>query len=263
MRHPRGLCLISVPKSGTMFVSRYLAQWTGSRVVFGLDGGDAPTLMRGLSDGWHPAIAAATNTRSHDLATMTRRFAQMLSRNRVPAAQESGPVIYSDHGLHSFLSFLINPRITDLQDPAQVCSWASERHLAPVFLYRDIRGIANSLAHFLASGKSFLLGLRDLPEACDLVVRLHAPVLAQQMRTWRRQAGAHGVLCVAYEDVMAQPRHWLGAICRHGQLPWAANCGVDAPNDYRSWTYRRSGGDWAATFTGDQQNALNALAATA
>ncbi len=260
MTTSRGICLISVPKSGTMFLSRFLEKTTGSPLIFGLDGLGAPALRRGLEAGWHPAIAAKRARNSPDIDVMTRRFALMLARNRASATQGGKPPIFSDHGLSSFLRFLIDPRNEEIQHPQGVCEWAEARNLATVFLYRDIRAVSSSLAHFLASGKSFLMGIDTVENAADLVARLYAPVLAEQMRLWRESAAAHGVLCVSYEDLMAEPARWFEAICRRGGLPYEPQGLGDAPDSYRSWTYRSNRTDWASAFSRDQQAALKALA---
>lgn len=246
-----------------MFLSRFLERATGSPVIFGLDGLGAPDLRRGLHAGWNPAIDAKRARNSPDIEVMTRRFALMLARNRVSAKQGGRPPIFSDHGLTSFLRFLIDPRNEEIQHPRVICEWAGARNLAPVFLYRDIRAVSSSLAHFLASGKSFLIGIESVESAADLVARFYAPVLAAQMRLWRESAAAQGVLCVSYEDLMAEPARWFEAICRRGGLPCQPQGAADAPDSYRSWTYRSNRTDWAGAFSVDQQAALKALAVQA
>jgi hypothetical protein len=263
MSSTRGICLISVPKSGTMFLSRYLEKLAGSPVIFGLNGLGAADLRRELEAGWNAEVRARCAESCPDIEVMTRRFALMLARNRSAAEQGGKPPIFSDHGLSSFLRFLINPQIQEIQDPCDVCEWAGARKLAPVFLYRDIRAVSSSLAHFLGSSKSFLIGIESLPSAADLVARLYAPVLAEQMRLWHASAAACGVLCVSYEDLMAQPARWIEAICQRGGLPYDARGVADAPERYRSWTYRSNRTGWATAFSADQQAALNGLAVQA
>lgn len=256
----QGICLISVPKSGTMFLSRYLEKTAGSPVTFGLNSLQAHELRRELQAGWHPEIQAMLAASSPDIEVMSRRFALMLARNRSSQRYEGKPRIFSDHGLHSFLRFLINPSAQEIQSPGAVAEWAGARNLATVFLYRDIRAVSSSLAHFLASSKSFLLGIESLASASDLVTRLYAPVLMEQMRQWQRAAAANDVLCVSYEELMADPAQWIGAVCRHGGLPHELDGIAEAPGSYRSWTYRANRTDWSSAFSMAQQAALNELA---
>lgn len=256
-----GICLVSVPKSGTMFLSRYLEKAAGSPLVFGFQGATAAGLRRGLDAGWHPEIHAKRAANSPDLDVMTRRFAQMLARNRLLVGRDGRPPIFSDHGLANFLRFLIDPRNEEIQQPRAIVEWAQARNLATVFLYRDIRAVASSLAHFLASGKSFLIGVETLASAADLVTRFYAPVLAEQMRLWLQHAAAQDALCLSYEELMADPARWMQAVCRHGGLPHALEDAAAAPDSYRSWTYRANKTSWSSAFSGEQQAALNALAA--
>lgn len=263
MSTTRGVCLISVPKSGTMFLSRYLEKMTGSPVIFGLNGLGAHGLRRELEAGWHAEIRSRRAEKSPDIDVMTRRFALMLARNRSSAEHGGRPPIFSDHGLSAFLRFLINPRNEEIQHPRDIAEWAGARNLATVFLYRDIRAVCSSLAHFLASNKSFLIGIETLESAADLVTRLYAPVLAEQMRLWQENAAAHGVLLVSYEDLMEDPARWIESICRRGGLPCGSSGVAEAPDSYRSWTYRANRTGWSSAFSADQQAALNALAVQA
>jgi hypothetical protein len=256
-----GICLISIPKSGTMFVSRSLEKLTATPVVFGLDPAGESGLAAQLAQGFHPEIAAALRRGSPGIETMARRFAQMLARNRTGGAVR--PAIVSDHGFHSFLRFLINPHRDDIRAPEEIIEWAERRALAPVYLYRDIRGVANSLAHFLASGKSFLLDIDTLEHAARLVAERYVPVLAQQMRQWQAASADRRVLAVAYEDVTKDPAHWLGAICAHGNLAFEPAALIADADAYRSWTYRGNKTPWRQTFTAAQQESLASFTAGA
>jgi len=255
----KGICLISVPKSGTMFLSRYLERLIGEPVIFGLEDQTESSLLADIEDGWHPEIHAVLDTRSPDLETMSKRFAQMLSRNRRADSSGDRMRIFSDHGYSNFLQFLINPSTSQIQNPYDIVEWALERNLAPVFLYRDIRAVANSLVHFLASKKSFLVDVRSIEEAATLVTRLHAPVLAEQIQTWRRLKDDPNVLSVSYEELIADPESWIQSICKHGNISCHTDGLAEAPDNYRSWTFRGSKASWKDTFTVEQQVLLNSL----
>ncbi len=266
MSQSRGLCLIAIPKSGTMFLSRYLERVTGRPVVFGLDQQSAHQLARELDSGWHPAIRAAADPGSLRTNIMCQRFAQMLARHRQSKETDDQPRILSDHGYHSFLQFLINPSLGQIRDPASIIGSASERQLATVFLHRSLSDVANSLALFLASRKSFLLSLNSAREAAALVAELRAPVIAAQTSLWLKVAAQQRLTVVSYAALVAEPARWIRELAQLGNLPVDQQRLHDDANAYRSWTYRRQTGmsatTWRQTFTSEQQAVLGSLAAT-
>ncbi len=245
----RGLCLISIPKSGTMFLSRYLERVTGTSVVFGLEPRSAQQLALELTSGWHPAIQAATVSQQDSTRLMCQRYAQMLARHR-PSAQEAQdepqPSLLSDHGYTNFLQFLINPSMGQVCDPHALIRWASERQLATVFLHRSLPEVANSLALFLASGKSFLLSLRSIREAAALVTELHAPVLAAQTALWLDIAPRYQVPVLSYDALIADPARWIRTLAQLGNLNVQEALLQDDASAYRSWTYRQRQGQSSA-----------------
>ena len=85
-RKINGIVLISIPKSGTMFLSRYLEKLTKTPVCFGLEKKSEPALLSELLIGWHPDVAEVLRPRSPSLQMMAKRFSQMLSGNRVDVA---------------------------------------------------------------------------------------------------------------------------------------------------------------------------------
>lgn len=256
-KHKNGICLISIPKSGTMFLSRYLEKLTAIPVVFGMEGLSESQLFSDLVQGWHPQIAAALNATSPSLETMSKRFAQMLARNRWTANDDAERLrIVSDHGLHNFLRFLINPSVAEVQSPAEVIEWAEQHRLAPVYLHRDIRSIANSLAHFLVSRRSFLVDIDTLSHAASLVSDLYAPVLAEQMRQWTKVAGDPRVLTVSYDELMKDPAERVRLICAHGHLDFNPSDLIETPDKYRSWTFRGNKTSWQETFSPEQRTKL-------
>jgi len=257
-----GICLISVPKSGTMFLSRYLERISGIPAVFGLSGKTALQLLRELRPtGWHPSIHSALHARSPDLDLLARRFALFLARGRVAVGLEfESSTLISDHGFHNFLRFLINPCVDEICMPERIIEWAAERHLTLVYLHRDICGIANSLAHFLAAGKSFLVKIRSLATAAELVSELYAPMLAEQMKQWERFADDPRVISVKYEELIRNPRSWIGEICRRGNISPRQTGLIQSADEYPSWTYRRGKSEsWRTTFSTVQQRRLEAL----
>lgn len=261
----RGICVISVPKSGTMLLSRCLERMSGAPAVFGLRQKSMAQLADDLDAGWHPAIRAAADPRCLDTQAMCRRYAQMLARHRNRMDRGGEPsghkLILSDHGYSSFLQFLVNPSVTQILEPAALVDWAREHRLAPVFLYRSIPEVANSLAWFLAGGKSFLLSLRHRDEAAQLVVDLYAPVIAAQTAAWLDVARRGHVLLLSYEALIADPARHLLAVAGAGHLSVDAHRLASEAAGYRSWTYRMksSGSGWRDTFTQDQQQALLAM----
>ncbi len=262
MNEARGLCLISIPKSGTMFLSGYLEKISQCKALFGLGRRSATELAGELTRGWHPAIQAAADDRSVDLALMCRRYALMLSRNRAQGECLPTRGIVTDHGYTSFLQFLTNPSPAQIACPRMLIQWARERSLHPVFLYRPVPEVANSLALFLASGKSFLLTLRSLEQAADIVTNLHAPVLAAQTSAWLNIASEQNVLALSYQELITNPSHWIAEVARQSRLPIAPGMLSEDPAAYRPWTYRRRSqvsASWCDTFNARQQAVLRSL----
>ena len=252
-----------------MFLSRYLEKLTKTPVCFGLEKKSEPALLSELLIGWHPDVAEVLRPRSPSLQMMAKRFSQMLSGNRVDVANNvtryprsaaaSVPHIVSDHGLTNFLRFLTQPSVSEIQDPKQLISWAEHHGLALVYLHRDLREIANSLTHFIASGKSFLIDIDTVTNAAKVVVDLYAPVLAQQMHQWRAVANDARVLPIAYDGLINHPAKLVRAICKHGNLPIEDEHLIETANDYRSWTFRSSKKTWQQTFSAEQQRQLMVL----
>lgn len=265
MSESRGLCVISIPKSGTMFLSRYLERVTGRSVVFGLEQRSAQQLAHEMRAGWDPAILSAAGSRCVSTRIMCRRYAQMLARNRAAAKNEQAISIFSDHGHTNFLQFLINPALDQILDPRALIRWASDRQLATVFLYRELSAVANSLALFLASGKSFLLSLRSVEEAAALVVKCHAPVLAAQTALWLQAAAENHTAVLSYDELIAEPAHWIRKLAQLGNLSCNDELLHNDASAYRSWTYRnqndkdKASASWRDTFNSEQQAALSAL----
>jgi hypothetical protein len=251
---PSGICLISVPKSGTMFMSRYLEKFTGISAEFGLQPKTQLELLKELRDGWNPDVQAALHSGSPDIRAMTRRFSRFLARQRHDEnASSKDTVILSDHGLHSFLRFLVKPSTEEICAPEEIIQWAVQRNLVVVYLYRDIRQIANSLAHFLVGGKSWLLQLQSLSMATELVCKLYAPVLANQMKLWRAYADDDRVITIHYEDLVRDPGAWINKVCRASGLPFRPEDIIQQAGQYLSWTYRHAHQrSWKETFS-DQQ----------
>ena len=241
-----------------MFLSRYLERLSGIPVVFGLENPGEARLRQELSGEWHPEVKSALRPGSPGPERIAKRFAQMLSRNRGDTGNGK-PQLISDHGFHSFLRFLVKPSKAEIRPPEDIVAWAAQRDLAVVYLYRDIRAVANSLTHFLASGRSFLLDIGTLQQAAQLAAEIYAPVLAQQMREWGNLAGDQRVLSVAYEELVKEPAALVKEICDRGGIPFDEEDLIQTTEQYPSWTYRGSkGGSWRETFTAEQQDRLAA-----
>ena len=116
----RGICLISVPKSGTMFLARGLEMVTGQKVVVGVFPRTAADLKAELAAGWMPEVEAVRDPRSPTADVMARRFALMMARNRTAGAGGEREGIVSDHGFRNYLRFLVRPAIDEVEDPARI-----------------------------------------------------------------------------------------------------------------------------------------------
>lgn len=234
-----GLCVISVPKSGTMFLSRYLERVSGLPVVFGLEGVGQSRLAAEIDGREHPLIKASRHPGS--LATATRRYALMLSRNRqqVDRLGLDAPRLYSDHGFHNFLRFLLDPRPDEIVSPEEILSWAEARRLRVCYLYRDLGAILVSLANFLSAGKSFLLSIDGLENAMNLSVELYAPVLAAHIEAWRPFFSDPRLMVTTYKELTTEPAAIVSRVAAGGGIPLLPDAQlIDEASEYKPWTYR-------------------------
>lgn len=262
LRHPTGVLLISVPKSGTMFLSRCLEKVSGIPAVFGLSPKSQKEIEADL-DPWHPSVRAALAKDSPPDALLAKRYSQYMARNRDKANPiEIGPSFVSDHGMRSFVRFIANPDPNDIQDPESLIAWAQGHRLQLVYLYRDIKAVANSLVHFLADGKSRLMRVADVVTAAELTCDLYAPILAEQMKRWSYYLEHPNVMAIRFEDLISDPEPHIARICSASGLELHDALSIQSARSQPSWTYRTNQGPrWNNTFSQSQQAVLTNLEA--
>jgi hypothetical protein len=83
----KGLWWISVPKSGTTFLSRYIEKFTGIPVVFGLETPGERRLYAKIEGCLNPEIGKVL-TLSFSKSVMTRGFFQILGRSHAGISGE-------------------------------------------------------------------------------------------------------------------------------------------------------------------------------
>lgn len=243
-----------------MFLSRYLERLTGLPVVFGLESAAESDLRRELDGCGHPAIVGSLATPAQPHAVMAKRYAQMLARNRARIRDigPDEPVILSDHGFHNFLRFLLDPRDDEIIAPEEILARAASLRLQVVYLYRDLGSIVSSLAHFLASRKSFLLAVDGVDRAMELAVEVYAPVLAAHMTVWKRHFYDPRILPLTYDEVVARPESVIRRICTCAGLPYTGDEIITDADQYKSWTYRAGRRSWKDSMSPRQQALLTA-----
>jgi len=248
-----GMQLISVPKSGTMFFSRCVEKATGVSPVYG----SSPMTIRDVARDLvvvNQDVFRCLSQGSRSMEQLSRRYFLFRAKNRCSGTDGDAIAFYSDHGLHSFAKFLVNPLGDDVQDPAQLISAAQIRRLQLVYLRRDIKAVANSLAHFLVDGKSRLIRIEDMAQATRLVCECYVPVLAQLIRRWTPYLRHPSVIALRFEELLETPGPLVRKVCERSGMMVMAPEAVSEAEQQKSWTYRiDQSARWTDTFSQAQQ----------
>lgn len=253
-----GVCIISVPKSGTMFLTRSIERIFKTPCIFGINAADQNQVKIQMQGGVSKDIKSVLHSTSPSPDVIARRYAQMLGRNRSCLGGEQ-KVLISDHGFASFPKFLINPEVSDITPPDQIFENAERNKLQVVFLHRDIRHVAASLTHFLVSGKSFLLRTEGFAVTADIVAHQYAPVLVELTQKWRDCVERKGGICVSYEQLVQDPQAWISRIGQQsglGDMPQDENQDL---MEYKSWTYRSRRTAWDDGFPTEAKQRLEGM----
>ena len=117
----KGACIISVPKTGTMFLTRSLERLHQSKCIFGLFPTSAQCIADKIKSVPHDTVKDVLAPHSPSLETIARRYSQMVSRNRND--DRNGVArIYSDHGMDCFPRFLFNPQFSEFPTSNVKCN---------------------------------------------------------------------------------------------------------------------------------------------
>lgn len=262
MKWISGGCVISVPKSGTMFLTRSLERLHRKSCTFGLFPEEEISRVRCKDFQINSSVSEILSPHSPSVEKVMRRYKQMMARNR-SKERDSSSRLFSDHGLKSFPRFLFAPSRQELRHPASIVEAAASKSLNTVFLYRDIRSVAASLTHFLCLGKSYLIRTDNVKRTGDVVSKLHAPILSDMIVQWIEEADKQEIMLVKYEKLIDKPYHYLSAISEH--------CGfgkIDFQDDaeligFRPWTYQNRSGAWYDGLSDEARARLEYLSADA
>lgn len=260
-----GLVVVSVPKSGTNFLSRYLSRITGWPHRWGRPSRDSIDLLGELPAAPDPEVAGRavhliqTPT---DIAALPPDQRPALFGNRrlvsledepaapaetgqplAPGAAPSSPGrrIIAEHPVRSLPWFLRNPSTVPLLSPREVMEEAASLRYGVVFLYRDLRDVANSLSHFLHAGTRYV-HFPSLEVSQQVVVEHYLPVLAAAIRLWKQEFPGR---IVTYEDLVHRTRPTLESLISEFDLPASPGELVSTTDQFPTFTLRKGGtGDW-------------------
>jgi hypothetical protein len=260
----RGVIIISVPKSGTMFLFRYLAKLTGFNSKFGLFPADLTELLRGMPQEPDPMISSCLSPSSPGRELMARRYLQMMNphggpgRPAISRSEEKdceSRWIIADHGFDNFLTFLRNPDDVRILRPTEIVEEAKKRDMGVIYLFRDLKAIVNSLAHFISSGRAFLLRIRSLEEALEVAIQKYSKVLADHTQIWEREFN-DGIL-LSYERLHHDLKGVITDICQTYGLPYKHEDLISEMKEFQTWTYRRGDPEeWRSKLTEEQKSRI-------
>ncbi len=270
-----GLIVISIPKSGTNFLSRYLAAITGWKHRWGRPSRDDLALQKEIPEQPDPEVMARAVHlvfTDKDLMAIPAQDRPAVFGNRklvaiqrpaadVAAMQEAARkltrnVIMAEHPVRSLPYFLRNPREVPIIEPAEVVREAAEHGYGVIFLYRELRDIVNSFAHFLHAGTRFVQ-FGSIEDSFDVVVNLYAPVLARAIRTWKQDFDG---VKLTYEQLHTETSATMRGIADHFGLLTRTDSFIQSPDQFPTFTMRKGGsGDWRNHLSEAHQRQLEEL----
>lgn len=254
-----GLIVISIPKSGTNFLSRYLASITGWKHRWGRPSRDDRLIQSEIPaepDAYVMERAVHLIFTDRDLMNLPEdQRPAVFGNRRLTAVQHpardadafveasrrlSRDVLIAEHPVRSLPYFLRNPREVPIIEPDEVVREAAEHGYGVIFLHRELKDIVNSFAHFLHAGTRFVQ-FRSLEESFDVVVNLYAPVLARAIRAWKNDFDG---MKLTYERLSTETPTVMREICERFSLLTAGSF-IQSPDQFPTFTMRKGGsGDW-------------------
>lgn len=247
-----GLIIISLPKSGTMFLSQYLRFLTGYQYRFGLlEHMLTPDALAEVLLTPDPLIADALDEQEEFAPTFLRLYQEKIYPLSKTNALEFGDWIIADHAFDDLAVFMRNPTRTILLTPQQVQACAARRGMEVLYLYReDMRDVITSMAHFISSGSTRFLRLTSLESAIDVCIKSYLPVLAQQVRLWKNTFGG---MMVSYEMLHRDTRSTIVSICERFNLPYDKETVIRQMNEFKASNFRKGGiGNYKQYLRDDQ-----------
>lgn len=235
-----GLIIISLPKSGTMFLSQYLQFLTGYQYRFGLlDHMLSPEALAEALLEPDPLIADALDEQEEFASSFLKVYQEKIYPLARTNALEFGDWLIADHAFDDLAVFMRNPTRTILLTPQQVQTCAAKRGMDVLYLYReDIRDVITSMAHFISSGNTRFLKLRSLESAIDVCIERYLPVLAQQVRLW---ISTFDGMKVSYEMLHRETNATIVSICERFNLPYEHVSVIRQMHEFKASNFRRGG----------------------
>ncbi|MFH1157156.1 MAG: sulfotransferase domain-containing protein [Pseudomonadota bacterium] len=237
----KGLLIISVPKSGTMFLSNYLGAVTGYQSVFGLPCESPQAMLSQIPGEPSELIGRHLAPDSPTPERMVKKYIMMINRNRTRKRtrqpEVSEKTIITDHGFDNFLVFLRNPDKAGIISPKDIVAMAKKMDMGVLYLYREIDDIVNSFAHFIASKRSYLITIDSLEAAREIAVKEYAGVLARHIERWKHEFDQG--LILKYEQLNEDTRGSIQMICDRYGLPYEKDKLISNMKDFRAWTFRK------------------------
>jgi len=248
-----GLVIMTVPKSGTMFLSHYLRELTGYNYRFGyaaLGNKPLPRQIANLYDTPKDKIRARIGRKITVVGGPMRLDPE--PHTQMPRSQHMSPhkweIIHKDkwivvdHAV-SINGIFGNPSHASIVHPSVVVNKATKEDFGVLFLYRDLRDTLNSLAHFLRQR----VKKNGLQKTIQFTIDNHAPIFAELIRMWK--SDFRDGLTITYKSLHENTFQTLSKICHTYGLPCRSKI-ISSMDEYKSWTYRKGGsGDWQNNFT--------------
>ncbi len=259
-----GIVVVSVPKSGTNFLSQYLARVTGWRHRWGRPSRDIVELFKELppepdSEIYHRAVHLIATDKDLKYLHPSERptlfggrrvieiddSEQALQRQRDTEQQLTRNVVIAEHPLRSLAYWLRNPLEVPVLNPQEVIEEGRLRNYGVLFLHRDFRDVINSLAHFLLAGTRYVQ-FGSWEDSIDIVLTRYAPVLANAIRVWKSQFDGFQL---TYESLTRDPRKTIQQLLEHFELPPAPHL-IETADEFQAFTFRKGGSrDWCNHLT--------------
>ena len=249
----KGLVVVSIPKSGTNFLARYLADATGWKFRWGRPSRSIIELSESLPELPNELVyeradhlimtdkdlpfrntGQVANVFGGRQIASVRYSEKELEILRASVEKNATDTVIAEHPVESLAKFIRNPDQVKVTLPRDVIEEADDRSYGVVFLYRDLRDIANSFSHFLFEGTRFVK-FSSFDAALEVVLECYLPVLANAIRTWQRDFDG---LSLTYEQLHQSTKASLNQIAEQFDLPLDRSALIDSMSDYKAFTLR-------------------------
>ena len=220
-----GILFVTLPKSGSIFVSRWLANGLGIREM-------------------KIAVCLFPN----DL--IIREKLDELVAGRAIAQQHVPPL---DLNLR-FIANRMKRLVVHVRDPRQATlSWV--HHLDNFFAHKDIVPACTFGLEAVSPPLPGDYFDRSFEQKVDYQIEVHLPILVRWIQEWLGAQGLYGleILYTAYEDFLADEKKFISGILTHFDIPPSCFEWQKVPDRSPENHYRLGKADeWRQTFTAEQ-----------